>query len=58
MDNIVASWNGIMNSGRLSYAEPGHPEHRSYDSVDALIVGMDGTATVDSEKNNREAGQA
>ena len=28
----------------------GHPEYRSYDSVDALIVGMDGTATVDSAK--------
>ena len=55
---VVASWNGIMNSGRLLYAENGHPEYRSYDSVDALIVGMDGTATVDSAKNNREAGQA
>ena len=47
-----------MNSGRLLYAENGHPEYRSYDSVDALIVGMDGTDTVDSAKNNREAGQA
>lgn len=55
---VVASWNGIMNSGRLLYAEPGHPEYRSYDSVDALIVGMDGSATVDSAKSDREAGQA
>lgn len=55
---VVASWNGIVNSGRLLYAETGHPEYRSYDSVDALIVGMDGTATVDMAKNNREAGQA
>jgi hypothetical protein len=55
---VVASWNGIVNSGRLYYAETGHPEYRSYDSVDALIVGMDGTATVDSAINNREAGQA
>jgi hypothetical protein len=54
---VVASWNGTMTSGRLLYAETGHPEYRSYDSVDALIVGMDGTATVDSAKNNREAGQ-
>ncbi len=44
---VVASWNGIMNSGRLLYAKTGHPEYRSYDSVDALIVGMDGIATVD-----------
>ena len=55
---VVASWNGIMNSGRLLYAETGHPEYRSYDSVDALIVAMDGTATVDPANNNREAGQA
>ncbi len=55
---VVASWNGTMKSGRLLYAETGHPEYRSYDSVDALIVGMDGTATVDSAKNNKEAGQA
>ena len=55
---VVASWNGTMNSERLLYAEAGHPEYRSYDSVDALIVGMDGTATVDLENSNREAGQA
>ena len=39
---VVASWNGTMTSGRLLYAEPGHPEYRSYDSVDALIVEMRG----------------
>ncbi|TRO78312.1 BREX-3 system P-loop-containing protein BrxF [Trichloromonas acetexigens] len=44
---VVASWNGTMNSGRLLYAETGHPEYRNYDSVDALIVGMDGSATID-----------
>ena len=44
---VLASWSGIVNSGRLLYAETGHPEYRSYESVDALIVGMDGTATVD-----------
>lgn len=53
---ILASWSGILNSGRLLYAETGHPEYRSYDSVAALIVGMDGTATVDSAKTNSEAG--
>lgn len=52
---VVASWNGIMNSGRLLYAETGHPEYRSYDSVDALIVGMDGTATVDEAQIRRTA---
>lgn len=44
---VVASWNGGINTGRLMYAEPGHPEYRSYDSVDALIVGNDGTITGD-----------
>lgn len=53
---VVASWNGTSFGGRLVYAEPGHPEYRSYDSVDALIVNMDGTSTVDSVKDNREAG--
>lgn len=55
---IVVSWNGSFADGKLIYAEPGHPEYRSYDAVDALIVSMDGTATVDSATNNREAGQA
>lgn len=48
---VVASWNGTMNSGRLLYADNGHPEYRRYDSVDALIVGMNDTATVDSAIN-------
>ena len=55
---VVASWNGRLNCGRLLYAETGHPEYRHYDSVDALIVGMDGASTFVSEKNNRETGQA
>ncbi len=37
---VVASWNGVSAGGRLLYAETGHPEYRSYDSVDALIVEM------------------
>ena len=53
---VVASWNGKYSVGRLLYAETGHPEYRSYDLVDALIVGMDGTVTLDSAKNGREAG--
>lgn len=55
---VVASWNGTITSGRLLYSESGHPEYRSYDSADALIVGMDGWATVDLAKNNGEAEQA
>lgn len=55
---VVASWNGSIHSGRLVYAETGHPEYRSYDSVDALIVSMDGTATVDSANSRKQAEQA
>jgi len=47
---VVASWNGTNTGGRLSYAEPGHPEYRCYDAVDALIVEMDGKATAGSDK--------
>ncbi|HDL84749.1 MAG TPA: BREX-3 system P-loop-containing protein BrxF [Candidatus Acetothermia bacterium] len=56
--SVVASWNGKTTEGKLNYAEAGHPEYRSYDLVDLTVVGMDETATVDSAKNNREAGQA
>ncbi|QAZ66810.1 BREX-3 system P-loop-containing protein BrxF [Solidesulfovibrio carbinolicus] len=55
---VVVSWHGTIDSGRLLYAETGHPEYRSYDSVDALIVSMDGAATVDWATDNRGAGQA
>jgi ABC-type uncharacterized transport system ATPase component len=48
--SVLASWNGTTAGGRLIYAETGHPEYRSYDLADTLIVDMDGTATIDSEK--------
>lgn len=44
---VVASWNGTFENGKLTYAEPGHSEYRSYDVTDTLIVSMDGEATVD-----------
>lgn len=56
--SVLASWNGTTAGGRLIYAETGHPEYRSYDLADTLIVCMDGISTVDSEKNTIEAGQA
>lgn len=48
---IVASWDGEYDGGKLIYAEAGHPEYRSYKAVDALIVTMDGYATIDLETN-------
>lgn len=55
---VLASWSGTVNSERLLYAEPGHPEYRSYTSVDALIVSMNGTTIITSPKNIPETGQA
>ena len=55
---IVASWNGKYEKNKLIYAEPDHPEYRTYDSEDTIIIGMDGTSTIDIEKNIKEAGQA
>ncbi|MEA3639188.1 MAG: BREX-3 system P-loop-containing protein BrxF [Lamprobacter sp.] len=46
---ILASWNGRFQAGRLDYAAPDHPEYRCYDSVDALVVGIDGWATIDAD---------
>jgi hypothetical protein len=54
---VLASWSGTVNAGRLVYAETGHPEYRRYDSVDALLVDMQGPATVDAVPKNKEAGQ-
>lgn len=56
--SVVASWNGTAHSGKLLYAEHGHPEYRCYDSADALIVSMDGTATIDPAINKKESEQA
>lgn len=44
--SVIASWAGTFAGGRLVYAEPGHREYQSYDAVDALVVSMDGTATI------------
>lgn len=35
---VLASWGGSTSSGKLVYAQSGHPEYRSYESVDALII--------------------
>lgn len=35
---VLASWGGSTSSGKLFYAQIGHPEYRSYESVDALII--------------------
>ncbi len=35
---VVAAWHGVVQNDRLVYAEPGHPEYRSYPLKDLLIV--------------------
>lgn len=35
---IVATWNGQVMDGYLTYAEPGHPEYRRYPVSGLLIV--------------------
>ena len=35
---IIASWNGTITNGRLTFARVGHPEYRFYDKIDAQIV--------------------
>jgi len=45
---IAAAWNGAAVGGKLIYAEPGHPEYRRYDTIDPLIVNMDGNTIVDA----------
>lgn len=35
---LVASWNGGFHDGVLTYAEPDHPEYKSYRDVDVVVV--------------------
>ncbi len=38
---IIAGWNGSYSNGVLTYAEPGHPEFRSYTELEASIISTD-----------------
>lgn len=37
---VVAAWPGTVADGRLTYAEPGHPEHRHYLVADYMLESM------------------
>ncbi len=37
---IAAAWSGTLHDGSLTYAEPDHPEYRSYRDVDVLVVSV------------------
>lgn len=51
---VVTSWNGTFEKGKLTYAEPGHREYRSYDLTDTLVVSMSGEATVDFKQSSKD----
>jgi predicted ATPase len=50
---VVASWNGTVIGSKLTYAESGHPEYRSYEAADALIVNMNGSSGLDAQEGPR-----
>ncbi|BBM69554.1 ATPase AAA [Rhodothermus marinus] len=35
---IVATWNGAVSEGHLTYASPNHPEYKKYSLSDTLVV--------------------
>jgi hypothetical protein len=37
---LVASWGGAYTQNVLTYAEPGHPEHRRYERPDATVIAL------------------
>ncbi len=37
---VVASWNGRVTDGHLTYALPGHPEERRHSTADLLLVAL------------------
>lgn len=38
--SVVATWNGTATGRKFTYAEVGHPEYRSYELDDVMIVSM------------------
>ncbi|RWH37410.1 MAG: BREX-3 system P-loop-containing protein BrxF [Mesorhizobium sp.] len=50
---VVASWSGAAIGSKLTYAESGHPEYRSYEAADALIVNMIESSGLDAQERPR-----
>lgn len=38
---ILVSWSGHYENGRLTHAEPGHPEYRVYNELEASVIAID-----------------
>ncbi len=41
---LVVAWNGSIDSGRITYAVPDHPEYRRYPLRDVLVVNAEVSA--------------
>lgn len=41
---VVATWNGEIEGAYLTYAKPGHPEHRRYQVSDFIVVDASSTS--------------
>lgn len=52
---IVAAWPGQLESGALTYAEPGHPEARRYNKAEASVVLATELATLAAKGSNLSA---
>lgn len=50
---VVASWNGAVVGNKLTYAETGHPEYRSYDVAGAVIVTMNESSGLDAQERQQ-----
>lgn len=46
---IVAVWSGVLEDGSLTYAVPGHPEHRRYPVTDLLLVTAETSGDADRQ---------
>lgn len=38
---IIATWNGVVEGNRLSYAQRGHAEYGNYDLDDTIVISME-----------------
>jgi hypothetical protein len=50
---VVASWNGAVTGSKLTYAESGHPEYRSYEGADTLIVNLNESPGLAAQEGQR-----
>jgi len=55
---VLSSWNGTFLQNKLSYAESSHPEFKSYENTDALIIDMNSKISIGIEPKIFKAEQA